>query len=79
MKIRVHVPGSNRVVESKGRTHVFSDVWAYLPNTPFPQLVNHYGHTGVEPGDYLVPLVFQVREQRLSVQFNFKNSEPYKG
>lgn len=74
MKIRILVSGLVREFNSKGKNHTFSECWVSLPGLPYPVQVDHYGVIDLAPGDYDVPMLFQVRDRRISVGFNFKQA-----
>lgn len=79
MKLRVVVTGVARTITSKGKDHTFSEVWAYLPNMPFPVQVDVYGSIDLAAGEYDVPVLFEARDRRLSAGFNFRQASVYKG
>lgn len=78
MKIRILVTGLFREIDSKGKKHIFSECWVSLPGLPYPVQVDHYGAIDLAPGDYDVPMLFQVQDRRVSVRFNFKQASPVK-
>lgn len=78
MNIRILVSGLVREIESKGKKHFFSECWVSLPGLPYPVQVDHYGVIDLAPGDYDVPLLFEVHDRRVSVRFNFKQAVPVK-
>lgn len=78
MKVRILVSGIARDIESKGKKHTFSECWVSLPGLPYPVQVDHYGVIDLAPGDYDVPMLFQVRDRRISVGFNFRQAAPVK-
>lgn len=78
MKVRILVSGVAREIESKGKKHTFSECWVSLPGLPYPVQVDHYGVIDLAPGDYDVPMLFQVRDRRIALSFNFKQASPVK-
>lgn len=78
MKVRILVSGLVREFESKGKKHIFSECWVSLPGMPYPVQVDYYGVIDLAPGDYHVPMLFEVRDRRISVSFNFKQAIPAK-
>lgn len=72
MKVKVLVTGLYRdITATNGKKHRFSEAWVYLPNAPFPVQVDHYGDINVDPGDYEVPLLIDVRDRRMGVRLDF--------
>lgn len=79
MKLKVLVTGLYRdITASNGKNHRFSEAWVYLPNAPFPVQVDHYGGINVDPGDYEVPLLIDVRDRRMGVRLDFSKAVPVK-
>lgn len=79
MKIKVHVTGSVRTINSStGKTHHFSEVWAHLPNQPYPVQVDVYGDIKLPAGEYEVPLTVESRDRRLGASLNFSHAVPAK-
>lgn len=79
MKVKVLVTGLHRdITASNGKKHRFSEAWVYLPNTPFPVQVDHYGDIDCDPGDYEVPVLIDVRDRRMSVRLDFGKAVPVK-
>lgn len=80
MKVKVLVTGVFREITSaNGKKHIFSEIWVHLPNMPYPVQIDHYGHIDLPPAEYDVPVLFNVRDRRLSIQFNFAQSVQIKG
>lgn len=79
MKIKVHVTGTVRTINSaNGKTHHFSEVWAHLPNQPYPVQVDVYGQIKLPAGEYEVPLIVESRDRRLGASLNFNQATPVK-
>lgn len=79
IKFRVLVTGASRDIQSKGKTHTFSEVWVSFPGLPYPTQVDHYGIIDLAPGEYEVPVLFRVRDGRINTGFNFKSAQLVKG
>lgn len=80
MKVRVLVTGVFREITSaNGKKHIFSEIWVSLPNMPYPVQLDHYGSIDLAPAEYDVPVLFNVRDRRLNIQFNFAQSVQIKG
>lgn len=79
MKIKVHVTGTVRTINSaNSKTHHFSEVWAHLPNQPYPVQVDVYGRVDLAAGVYEVPLTVESRDRRLGASLNFSHAVPAK-
>lgn len=80
MKVKVLVTGVFREITSaNGKRHIFSEIWVSLPNMPYPVQIDHYGPIDLSPAEYEVPVLFNVRDRRLSIQFNFAQAVQIKG
>lgn len=78
MKVRVLITGLFREFDSKGKKHTFSEIWVSLPGLPHPVQLDHYGVIDLAPGDYDVPMLFEVRDRRAMPRYNFHQAVPVK-
>lgn len=75
-QVKIGVPGSYRNITSNkdGKTHTFSDVYVF-GDGPYPDKIQVYGAIPLPVGEYLVPALFQVRNERIEVRLDFSKAK----
>lgn len=62
-------------VSKAGKPVAFTSVYVFLPSRPFPERIEVYGRLALVAGEYQVPIVFEVRDNRLNLNLNFASAK----
>lgn len=75
--VKVALSGNTRTVNARsdGRTHIFTDVHIFEGDSPYPDKFQHYGAVALPAGEYLVPVVLRVQNERLTCGLDFTKAK----
>lgn len=74
--VKVALSGQTRTVNARdGRTHIFTGVHIFEGDSPYPDKYQHYGAVDLPAGEYLVPVVLRVQNERLICELDFAKAK----